>query len=181
MTQIRCAVFEDAPAIAWVQVETWQRAYQGIVADDFLDLMSVEDRAKRWSELLQQPNSITFVAAPEGQQIIGFANGGPERDGRKDFQAELYGLYVHPNWQRQGIGKRLVAQFVDWLLKSDRQSMIVWTLADSPFRRFYEGLGGQLVGKRDIRIGEKKLGEVAYGWSDIRTLVNGTTEQAFEI
>jgi GNAT superfamily N-acetyltransferase len=181
MTQIRSAVLKDASAIAWVQVQTWQRAYRGIVADNFLDRMSVEDRAKRWFELLQQQNSITFVAAPEGQQIIGFANGGPERDGRKDFQAELYGLYVHPNWQRQGIGKRLVAPFVDWLLKSDRKSMIVWTLADSPFRRFYEGLGGQLVGQRDIGIGHQNLVEVAYGWEDLWTLANGTTEQAFEI
>jgi ribosomal protein S18 acetylase RimI-like enzyme len=131
MIVIRPATLDDAPAIALIQVETWQTAYRGVVADDFLDQMSVEDRTTRWSEVLQKPNTITFVAESDGEQIIGFANGGPERDGRGDFQGELCGLYVHPDWQRQGLGKRLVAEFARWLLTSGQESMIVWTLAAS--------------------------------------------------
>jgi hypothetical protein len=72
MIVIRPAISHDAPAIAVVQVETWQTAYRGVVTDDFLDQMSVEDRANRWSEILQKPNTITFVAENDGQQIIGF-------------------------------------------------------------------------------------------------------------
>lgn len=171
MFEIRPATSHDAPAIALVQVVTWQTAYRGVVADDFLDQMSVEERAKSWSEIVQQPNVITFVAECDGKQIVGFANGGPERDGREDFQGELCGLYVHPNWQRQGLGKQLVIEFARWLLTSGRESMIVWTLADNPFHSFYERLGGKHVGQREIGIGEQKFDEVAYGWDDVRILV----------
>ena len=103
--------------------------------------------------------------------MIGFANGGPERDGRDDFRGELYGLYVLPSWHGQGVGKRSVVNFAEWLLDSGVDTMLVWTLAANPYRRFYERLGGKPVAEKDIEIGEQKLIEVAYGWHDLRVIL----------
>ena len=174
-TIIHPATIDDAKAIARIQVETWQSAYRGMISDDFLDAMSVEERTYRWSEILQRPEQATFVAEVEGQGIVGFASGGPEREGREDFRGELFGLYVLPERHGQGIGRQLVATFAQWLLNSGFESMMVWTLADNPFRRFYEHLGGKLFCEKDIEIGEQKLVEVAYGWDDVTTLHTDST------
>lgn len=51
--------------------------------------------------------------------------------------------------------------------------LMLWVLAENaPARRFYERLGGQLIGERRIELGEGDVGvdEVAYGWKDIRGL-----------
>lgn len=139
MTQprtIRPATLDDAEAIAHVQVETWCSAYQGMIADEFLDAMSEDERTSRWSEILRRPEHATFAAEVEGHGIVGFANGGPERDGREDYRGELCGLYVLPEWHGQGIGRQLVGTFTRWLLDSGFDTMLVWTLADNPFRRF---------------------------------------------
>jgi len=86
MIDIRTATSEDAPAIAHVQVQTWKTAYGGVIADEFLDACSVAERTDRWSEILQRPEQGSFVAEIESHGVIGFANGGPERDGRDDFR-----------------------------------------------------------------------------------------------
>lgn len=49
--------------------------------------------------------------------------------------------------------------------------MLVWVLAENPFRRFYEALGGQYVRTEQFELGGAMLDEVAYGWRDIRTLL----------
>lgn len=168
---LRPATCEDARAIAHIQVQTWKTAYRGLVADDFLDAFSEDDRTDRWSEILQRPKRGSFIAEIEDHGVIGFANGGPERDGREDFRGELYGLYVLPDWHGRGIGKQLVTTFAEWLLDFNLETMLVWTLAGNPFRQFYERLGGKLVAERDIEVGEQQLGEVAYGWDDVQVLI----------
>jgi len=116
-----------------------------------------------------------FVAETDEHDVVGFANGGPGRDGREDFRGELCGLYVLPDWHGKGIGRQLVSTFTRWLIASGIDTMIVWVLADNPFRRFYERLGGKLTDRRTIEIGEQKLDEVAYGWDDISVLVREET------
>ena len=54
-------------------------------------------------------------------------------------------------------------------------TMLVWTLADNPYRCFYERLGGKLVAEKDIEIGEQQLVEVAFGWDDVTTLLTNST------
>lgn len=166
---IRPAIMKDARAIAHTQVQTWKTAYRGVIADEFLDTFSEDERTTRWTEILQRPEQGSFVAE-SNDGVIGFANGGPERDGREDYRGELYGLYVLPDWHGQGVGKGLVTSLVEWLLNSGFDTMLVWTLADNPHRKFYERLGGKFVAERNIEIGDQKLVEVAYGWEDVRTI-----------
>jgi GNAT superfamily N-acetyltransferase len=172
MITIRPATADDAAAIARVHVKTWQSVYRGIVDDEHLDALSVEDRTERWSEILQRSEQATFVASSDKYGIVGFANGGPEREGREDFDAELYAIYILPEWHGRGIGRELVATFTRWLTDSGFDSMIVWVLAQNPARRFYENLGGRNVGNKTIEIGWQTLAEMAYGWDDLGVLID---------
>jgi ribosomal protein S18 acetylase RimI-like enzyme len=168
---LRRATVHDATPIAQVHVAAWQSAYRGIVADEFLAAMSVPDRSVRWSEILQQPEQAVFVAEVERSGVVGFANGGPERECQEAGRGELYALYVHPDWQRQGIGNLLVAALTEWLHQGRFVRLLVLVLADNPARAFYESLGGVLAERRMISMGKQTLEEVAYRWSDLGTLI----------
>jgi hypothetical protein len=48
--------------------------------------------------------------------------------------------------------------------------MAVWVLARNPSRKFYESLGGQLIGEQEIERGGESFTEVAYGWRDLSLL-----------
>ena len=70
---VRRAVAADVPAIADVHVRAWRAAYRGLVADDVLDRLTVDGRARMWEELLAMEGEApgTTVAEVDGA-IAGF-------------------------------------------------------------------------------------------------------------
>ena len=173
---IRPATMDDAAGISAVQVATWRTAFRGIVADGTLERMREVQRAERWREVLAGDGRTAFVAEAEddgGRAVVGFLDGGANRYTEPPYDAfsgELRAIYVLDSHQRGGTGTRLVRALVDWLLDAGHRSMIVWTLEASPFRAFYEGLGGRLVGSREVKIDEVPYVGIAYGWDDLAAL-----------
>ena len=49
--------------------------------------------------------------------------------------------------------------------------MLVWVLADNSACKFYESLGGQVVKEKLMDRGGVQLVEVAYGWTNTRSLL----------
>jgi GNAT superfamily N-acetyltransferase len=165
---IRRAMLKDSQAIADVHVRTWQTAYQGILADEFLQSLSVERREKYWYEWLSKENQaeFLFVAELDGL-VVGFVNGGLERSGDLLYQGEVNAIYISQQMQQQGLGRKLIEAAVGELLKREIKSMLIWVLADNPSRKFYEVLGGKYLREQKIEIGSQTLREVAYGWDDL--------------
>ena len=173
-TRIRSANPSDAGPIARVHIDTWRTTYAGIVPDDHLAGLSYSDRESRWVDILtaDRPGTSNFVAETAGGEVVGFAGGGPEREGNQTYRGELYAIYLLQAWQRKGVGRRLVSVVVHRLLVDGFGSMLLWVLEDNhPGRRFYESLGGELVGRETITIGGTDLVEVSYGWTDITGLL----------
>jgi GNAT superfamily N-acetyltransferase len=83
----------------------------------------------------------------------------------------LEAIYILQAYQRQGIGRRLTAWIAERLAEAGMSSMLLWTLADSPYRRFYEVLGGKLVRETERNFGGVTLKLVGYGWSDVRAIL----------
>ena len=174
--RIREAVQADAGAMARVHIEMWRTAYAGIVPDEHLAGLSYERREAVWVQILSrdEPAQCNFVAETGGGEIVGFAGGGPEREGDRVYRGELYAIYLLQEHQRRGIGRRLACAVARGLLSSGFDSMLLWMLEDNrPARRFYESLGGVEVGRKAIEIGGADLVEVSYGWRDITGLAGG--------
>ena len=179
---IREARAGDARAIATVHVASWQTTYRGIVPDDYLAGLSVEQREPRWTVILADTTgpagaACAFVADTGGGRVVGFADGGPRREGDPAFAGELYAIYLLAEYQGQGIGRRLVASVTERLHTLGMASLLVWALARNPACRFYEALGGRPIGRKPITIGGATLDEVAYGWPDTRILYAGAAWQ----
>lgn len=166
---IHPAAIDDAHAIAEVHVESYKSAYRSVFPEAYLDGLSVQKYESLWQDLLasQEQPSITLVGRDAGASVLGFASGGKERTGQLGCDGELYAIYLRPEAQRKGLGALLVRQFVGELITGGFGSMAVWVLALNPSRRFYERLGGTLIGERQIERGGQTFTEVAYGWQTL--------------
>ncbi len=179
MVVIRYADIGDADSIGRVQAESWRSTYSGIVPDDYLAAINVEEWSERQRRnMAEAPDDVaSFVAETEGQ-VVGWAVGGPNREPEADYAGELYAIYLLPDHQRRGVGLELTVAIARWLVEQAMGSMILWVLAENhQARRFYERLGGQYCGERQVKIGDASLLEVAYGWADVRILFTREARQ----
>lgn len=171
---IRKAKLADAPAIAKVHVDAWRTTYHKLMPADFLANLSYKQRETIWVEILSSisQGNFTYVAEDENGTIIGFASGGKERSGDRLYDGELYAIYIIEQYQRQSLGYELISAITVSLIESGIRSMLVWVLADNPAYRFYERLGGRQVNQKQVEIGGVQLIEVAYAWTDMRSLLH---------
>jgi GNAT superfamily N-acetyltransferase len=106
---IRIAGPADAEALASLHVRVWDEAYTGLVPQAILDARRAEPighRVERWRERIARPRATTWVAV-DGEEIAGFAESGPGRDG--SGVPELMALYVARGRYDTGLGHRLLA------------------------------------------------------------------------
>lgn len=166
---IRKATLGDASGIAKVQVDTWKTTYKGIVPDDYLDATTYESREQKWKLILTEGNA--YVAEDKGR-IIGFSSGGTERTQKyPEFKGELYAIYILEEYQRKGLGKKLLQPVVNDLLHKQIDTMTVTVLEDNPSKLFYESLGAVMLDSLQVEMAGEKLPERVYGWKDIRKLL----------
>jgi GNAT superfamily N-acetyltransferase len=171
---IRRAEPADAQAIASVQTESWRSTYAGLVPAEFLANMDVSRRAAVWHTGLTDPmrRHCYFVAEDTDGQVVGFASGGPEREGHAIYKGELSAIYILDTYQKQGIGRRLVQAVVAWLHENHYRNMLIWVLAQNTVGvGFYEAMGGKRVDSKTINIGGENLEETSYGWLDLTPLL----------
>ncbi len=132
METIRAAQLEDAAGVARVHVDCWRTTYKGIFPDELLACLSYEGREQSWQHILSDPAQMTFVAEDEAGKIVGFVDGGPEREGDPVYRGELYAIYVLQEVHRRGLGRRLVKELARFLADRHLSSMMLWVLASNP-------------------------------------------------
>jgi GNAT superfamily N-acetyltransferase len=130
--------------------------------------MSVERRARAFAEGFSTPFYRMYVAEVPECGVVGFADFGEPREAIDAYDGELYAVYLLPELQRKGIGERLFNLGVGFLTGSGRSSMYLLALGVSPYRSFYEKMGGQIVGSKHIEIEGAVYDELIYGWENLR-------------
>lgn len=177
--QVRPADLQDAQAIAQVRVDSWRATYRSMIPDSYLDAMRVEDSTALWERILSAPqgaNRMVFVAESE-IGVIGFAAGmllGEEKFG---CNAELTGIYLKPEAQRMGLGRRLVRAVANACVERDASGMLVWVIsANQGARLFYEKIGGELLIEQPFTWDGLDLQEAGYGWRQLGALVESLPE-----
>jgi hypothetical protein len=94
--QFRKATLEDAEGIAKVHINSWKSTYKGIISDDFLNKLTIENGSKRWRGRLENPSEKyqILIAEDNQQQIIGFIDGVQNRGEKDKYDAEVYSFYL---------------------------------------------------------------------------------------
>ena len=163
---IRGAQRRDLPKIASVHVDSWQRSFAGIAPDKFLADMSVEKRLKAYSERECGGRFEMLVVEHPTDGLVGFADFGTPKLGG-GYDAQIFSIYFLPEYQHRGLGSRLFRRCVKRMLRDDVKSLCLDSLEVSPYRSFYEKLGGRVVARDSHKLGDQDFETVVYGWEDI--------------
>ncbi|WP_431324568.1 N-acetyltransferase family protein [Rhizobium sp. YTU87027] len=98
--------------------------------------------------------------------MAGFASAGPGRQTEFFEGAELYAIYLRPEFERQGIGRALFRAVVTELIEANPWGLYLTALSANPNRRFYRSMGGREVNAPDIQLGILSCPQVGFVWND---------------
>ncbi|HET9966973.1 MAG TPA: GNAT family N-acetyltransferase [Streptosporangiaceae bacterium] len=172
MVVIRAGSAAHAAQIAAVQRETWFAAYEGVIAPEVIDRVTVPDdgarvrqsfRTRPWQRMLVavdpgagDPGAGDPGAGDPGAGgIVGYASFGPETDvlnapwphpltadGEGGRVAELYALYVRPAWWSTGTGRALMEKVLARSAAAGYRSITLWVLRDNQRARRFYDRAG---------------------------------------
>lgn len=179
---IRVARVEDAPGIARVMVDTWP-SHRGQMPDEVWTRIrqkwTYDDEACKWDGILREiaggelSGECVYVAQDNVGGIVGHVRGGPSDEEGAENAGEIWSLYVRKSHQGRGIGRRLVQAVAAHLAENGLHALRIGCLAaGAPARRFYEALGGRVVGETEFDEDGMMLPLVVYGWTDTRALAS---------
>lgn len=124
---------------------SWRHAYRGLLPDDYLEKLSVDEReAQRLAWFADpRPGSGVLVAEGDAGRVVAFATFGPSRDdGAPTGSAEVPAIYVDPADVGKGIGRELLAATTAALRRAGFTRATLWVLEENASaRRFYERVG----------------------------------------
>ena len=174
---IRAAKPDDAATIAQIHVASWRESYAALMPAETLQNLDVEERARRWREIIATApasGAVFLLEFPE-EGPAGFASCGAQRSDRLaalGYPGEFEALYVLERGRRRGGGRALMRAMARHLLAQGWDAASVWVFRDNPpARRFYEALGGVATGIDGTwaTLG-LTLPDTSYGWREIARL-----------
>ena len=175
---VREATAADAAAIARIQVASWRATYRGIIDEQALSGLSVDDKQAYWLQWFLRSEPSRFMRViDDDARAVGFAVAGPARGQPArpiDLPAvgEIYVLYLSPGVHRRGWGTQLVQSMARGLRRRGLESLVMWVLQRNHGAcRFYEALGGTAAYRRRTAVGRQHLVEVGYVWDDLDEVI----------
>ncbi len=163
LIEIRRAKLCDAEAVAETHDAAWRAAYQGIIPGTELEKLISRRGPDWWDSAIRKGSRIALMQF--GDHIAGYANYGRNRARSLFYEGEIYELYLKPEFQGLGFGRRLFSAARRDLVQSGLKSLVVWALSDNePATEFYKALGGRAVARSSERFGTRVLDKVAYAW-----------------
>jgi len=151
MIHIRLATPADAPDMAEIHMRSWETAYRDIIPAEYIKEKNAT-RPALWESLITEENTRHHIILINGQ-AVGFLCVGPPQDEDLDKSFyDLQGLYLHPDYYRQGIGTQAMAFAYEKARASAKTNMIVWVLAENANAiQFYEACGFAADGTQQTR------------------------------
>lgn len=170
--KIRRASLEDCNGLARVQVDSYRNAYANFFPKAYLDQFTYEEQEQDWRNWLEaNTGDVLLVAEGDDQQIIGYVLARTRKDIFPGYDSEIIALHVGQSLQRHGVGKDLLGGVTNTLIDRGCQSLMLWTLKDNTVRKWYESIGGKVIGEKQNQVDGCTIIEVAYGWEDISFLL----------
>lgn len=140
---IRVARNGDSKGMGIVHVRAWQAAYRGVMTDDYLDGLSIEERAAMWERAISAPAGPHVLVAAVGDEVIGFASFGAEPNQLDSSGVgELFAINLEPARWGNGIGRLLLRKATDSLRSMGFREAVLWVVTTNfRARSLYESEG----------------------------------------
>jgi GNAT superfamily N-acetyltransferase len=158
---IRRAKSEDAAALSNVFDAAWREAYQGIIPSVALDRMIARRGPRWWLSTIGRGRPLVVLDVAE--TVAGYVSYGRCRDRSLPADGEVDELYLAPEYQGIGFGRRLFKAVRNDLSDRDIKRVVVWCLADNDRAcAFYQQMGGRRLKETSERIGGATMGKIAF-------------------
>lgn len=152
MALVRSAALIDAPALGRIGVAAWRAAYRGIISDEYLDGLSVEQRTESWRRGLALPvedGQARLVVEADDGEVVGFVVTGPTRSGEGTGEVQV--LNVDPSYCRRGFGGLLLTAAENELRTAGFGAAVLWVVeGNARARGFYESAHWRPDGGRKV-------------------------------
>lgn len=139
---------KDIPLIQELIAKIWPKAYSHILTpaqtEYMMDMMYSNGSLQK-----QMNDGHYFTIATLDSIPVGFAS----REEKTDGRCRLHKIYVLPDSQGSGIGKKLVAHICALAAKEGCTTLELNVNRHNTAKSFYEKLGFHVVGEEDIDIG----------------------------
>jgi len=150
------ATLDMAEDIGYVHAMSWQKAYRGIVPDEYLANFTPERRASIFRKMLPESQDEYYIAyldnKPMGMMVLG-----KSRDEDADENTgEITAIYLLSEYWGKGYGKQMMDFAVNRLKEISCRTVTLWTLRENArARSFYEKYGFALDGaEKEMNLGK---------------------------
>ena len=155
---VREATAADIPALTRLHVTTWNATYAPLLMKG----PSYGVRERQWREAFAKNDAGWFclvVERPDGE-LVAFAQG--NRSDHPEFDGQLNNVYVLREYQRMGMGRRLLGHVARRFQNLGINSMWLFGDARNPSSRVWTALGAKKT--------DSDPGTGNYGWRDLTNL-----------
>lgn len=160
---VRQAKLADAGGVAEVHSASWLHAYTGVIPHQSLSAMVRRRDDKWWARAIR--HSTRILVLEDKGEIVGYATLGANRVGALPQEGEIYEIYLLPEYQGVGLGKKLFLSARKELHKLGLKGCVTWVLEDNdPAMQFYANAGGQDVAEGTETFNGKTLNKIAFSW-----------------
>lgn len=160
---VRRAEPEDVSSISDVHRQAWVQAYAGLIPHKPLTQMLERRGASWWCKAVRGP--ATLLVLDVGGHIAGYATLGLNRARALPYDGEIYELYLRPEYQGVGLGRRLFGEGRRLLKSLGCEGMVVWCLEDNDHGvRFFRRHGGDDMAEGMEDFDGRQLKKIGFVW-----------------
>ena len=159
----RWSAAADDAGLACVHRDAWRYAYAGIIPGLTLERM-IARRGPAWWSRMHARGFRALVLDCDGT-LAGYATLGRSRVPTGGGTGEIYELYVRPEYQGCGLGRRLFGESRRTLAAHGLPRLSVWALSDNEIAcRFYRAMGGAEAAHAEDRFCGVPLAKTGFAW-----------------
>ncbi len=160
---LRPATLRDAKVISEIHSASVRAAYEGLVPDEHLKVMTPEKRLGYWREAIEYGEPQVQVAM-DMDTVVGFVGYDRSRDkGTPPTTGEIWAIYALPTYWTLGVGLALWDAAREGLQEEGCTKVSVWVpLRNERALRFHDlaGFKRELTTAKTVLLGDFKIEEM---------------------
>ncbi|AWN36470.1 GNAT family N-acetyltransferase [Methylobacterium radiodurans] len=160
-TSIRRAREGDVGGLSRVFDAAWREAYRGIIPGVALERMIAQRDGAWWRGAMRRGRPVAVLDA--GDAVVGYATYGRARSRGLGSEGEIDELYLLPEYQGLGLGRRLFRAVRNDLADHGLARVGAWALEENNrASAFYAALGGRAGARVLDRVAGVPLTKIGY-------------------